>query len=320
MSAASTSPRLNMPSTQTNVGHALLVLNRRASLAKSDDGSIAKAAAQLGIETLDDNDISSHGLADSLRKRIARGADRILIAGGDGSVHRVVNSLAPDLPDVPFTVIPMGTGNDLARSLDAPLDPQLALRQALSWPAKKVDLANVQLEDDDPILLVNAATGGFGAEVTSQTDPETKERWGAAAYWLSAVTHYLNLNEYHLQLECDECRIDERVYGVALGNGRFAGGGFVIAPDSYLNDGSLHIAVMPVLPTLDFVATSLELSVGGQLNSEQLITFTTKSVRLRSDPPMPFSIDGEVKELANVRFESRPQQIRFCHGPRAALL
>lgn len=299
---------------------AIVIMNRDAGALSEAASELEQAARALGLPILARDCLEGvpAGTCERRLRELTNGdVKRVIVAGGDGSIHRLVHQLAPDFP-CELAIVPLGTGNDLARSLDLPLDPLKALQSATELPAKPIDLVRVDANSTSQ-WLCNTATGGFGAEVTGQTDPESKQRWGAAAYWLAALTHYLNLTEYRVTLRGDSQEYTETVYGVAIGNGCYAGGGFAVAPHALLDDGLVQVVMMPVLPTLDLVATSVEMSFAGELESDHLIQFSTQTLELRSEPPMPFSIDGELCTLSTASFAVEPRRVRISCGPQAAV-
>jgi diacylglycerol kinase (ATP) len=119
--------------------------------------------------------------AEIARRAAEEGVERLVIAGGDGTIHEVIQGLAPDFPEIELAVIPLGTGNDLARSLGLPLqDVPTSAEVAYSGRCAAVDV--VEVRNEQVHYFVNAASGGFGGAVTVEVSPQSKVLWGAFSY------------------------------------------------------------------------------------------------------------------------------------------
>lgn len=255
---------------------------------------------------------------DFARLAIGRGLDRVVVAGGDGTIHQVVQGLAPDFPAIDVCLVPMGTGNDLARSLGLNLhDLGLAAEYAFRCETAAVDV--VQVEMDRSHYFVNAASGGFGSSVTFDVTTDAKRTWGAFAYWFAALGKFSQLPEYRVSLHADDKDYEGSVVGVAVNNGRFVGGGFPIASKALLDDGQVSVTVVPSSTPLELMGLAVDMALGRPQNSQHLLAFRTTSLRLTSDPIMPFSLDGELERNSTQSFQLLPQRLRLGYGPTAAL-
>jgi YegS/Rv2252/BmrU family lipid kinase len=256
---------------------------------------------------------------DQALSAMRQGARRVIVAGGDGTVSRVVDGLADDFARAELGIVPLGTGNDLARSLGIPLDdPESALTLALEGEATRIDV--VRYYDGHASHFINAVTAGLGGRVAADITPENKARWGAFAYWITAGTELTDLPEYDVRLDIDQDTVALRVLGLAIANGRFVGGGFPIARDASLNDGLLDVTVIPVLPTLELLAAGLQYVAGLDPGADRIRTFKARSLSVASTPPMLFSIDGEPRREIEAAFDVMPRALQVVAGPRPGAL
>jgi diacylglycerol kinase (ATP) len=183
---------------------------------------------------------------DDLREALAGAPDRVVVLGGDGSVHQAVQALH-DLGLATATevaVVPLGTGNDLARGVGIPLDTTSAARLAVQGRARPVAL----LEDEDSQVVVNAVHVGVGASAarTAEDAAVGKSALGAAAYSVAAVVAGLRARGWHLRVEVDgEVVHDgaEAVLMVTVGIGRTVGGGAPVAPEADPFAGIAQVSV-----------------------------------------------------------------------------
>lgn len=251
-----------------------------------------------------------------VRSAIEQGAERIIVAGGDGTVSRAVDAVARDFAQAELAILPLGTGNDLARSIGVPLDNlEAALSLAFSGDAVLIDV--VRVFDGKTTFLINAASAGFGGQVAAGIKFEDKARWGAFAYWMTAVTELVNLPQFDVHLELDGRAVDSRVYGLTIANGRYLGGGFPIARQAFVNDGLLDVTVIPVLPALDLLAAGLNYMVGSSSGGDRLLNYRARRVHVTSTPEMLFSIDGDPVREVDATFEVLPRTVRVVTGPHA---
>jgi YegS/Rv2252/BmrU family lipid kinase len=256
---------------------------------------------------------------DRLTRAIAAGKpNRIIVAGGDGTVSGVVNALAPDFGDIELAIVPLGTGNDLARSLGAPLDDvPAALELAASGKAVAIDV--IRISNGSVSWAVNAISAGFGADVTAELTRNDKRAWGAFAYWLTALTRVIDLREHRVTLDLDGRRVEHNILGLAISNGRYVGGGFAIAPDAALDDGLLDVTVIPANPLLELLAAGLDLVLGRNTLAEGIATHRARRVHISFPEEMRFSIDGNLQDGTESTFEAVPQALRMVAGEEPAL-
>ncbi len=252
---------------------------------------------------------------DAVRKAVESGHTRVIVGGGDGSISRIVNVLAEIDTPVELGIIPLGTANDLARSLDLPRsDPAAAFELALRGSARPVDV--VRITGGVRAASINVCVSGFGGEIGALLEEERKERWGGLAYWLAAAGHLADPASYEVRVAVDGEVIETRAFGVSVANGRYVGGGFPIAPDALLDDGLVEVAVIPEQPLLKALAAGLDLVTNRHHDSELLYALRGRRVEVSAAPPMPFSLDGESAGEIDAVFEVLPGRLRVVAGPK----
>lgn len=197
-----------------------------------------------------DVDVVTTGTIEELTEAITgRDGREIVVAGGDGSLNAFVTGLcrAGDLGEDPPTVglLPMGTGNDFARTVELPTDPAQAARIVIDSPARPVDV----LIDDEDRLVANAVHIGVGEEAGRIAAP-WKERLGPIGYVIGGIAAGLAAGfgqvGRHLKVVADgEVVVDgtHRILQVAVTIGQSVGGGTRIAPDALPGDGRAEVVV-----------------------------------------------------------------------------
>lgn len=238
---------------------------------------------------------------------------RLCVCGGDGTVSRVVEALcrAELNRAIELAVVPLGTGNDFARSIGVNAGSfEQAIHVATHGESRWVDAVRVTDAQGKERIIINAATAGFGGIVTDEVEDADKQRWGALAYWIAAFSRLTSLPEYRVTIEQSGQRQTIDVFGVAVTSGRYVGGGFPVSPEAWINDGLLDVTVVPAMPLGDAFAAGMEFTFGYDSGSERVQTYQVTSVRVEADPPMPYSLDGESEENLATTFEVIPRAVR----------
>jgi len=217
-------------------------------LASAKAGSAQQEALDTVRETLADAgavevaETSDHAELDAALER--RGRRQLVLAGGDGSLHLLVQRLRKrgELADVSVGLVPLGTGNDFARHLNLSLDPGEAARTVLTGQPRRLDLLR---SDGGGGVVVNAVHLGKGAEAAERAG-SLKSRLGKLAYPLGAVASVFGTAGWRLHVNVDDEVLadgERRLVMVAIGNGSSIGGGTQIFPDADSTDGALDVLV-----------------------------------------------------------------------------
>ena len=218
----------------------LVIRNAEAGTADEErlDAALAVLRERASVEVAS---TSRPGELDGVLHRA--GSRRIVVAGGDGSLHAVIAALhrRHDLERAVLGLIPLGTGNDFARGTGIPLDPEEAARVVVHGRPTAMDL----VVDEVGAVVVNSVHVGAGAEA-SRRGAELKKRFGRIGYPIGAALTALDPPSVRLRVEVDGevvCDVDEPVLMVAVGNGPSVGGGTDLVPRAEPNDGRLDVLV-----------------------------------------------------------------------------
>jgi diacylglycerol kinase (ATP) len=234
----------------------------------------------------------------------------LILGGGDGSVSSVVDFLAHH--HIVLGLLPLGTANDFARTLGIPADVEKACETIAGGKIVDVDLG---LAGDN--YYVNVASAGLGVGVTQALSPRLKRRIGALAYPTAAIRAFLGHEPFSARLtfpDGDHEPVEyERLLQVAVGNGRFYGGGMVVAPQSGIDDRSLDVYAIEMGRHRDLFGVARYLKSGDFIRSESVGHFRTERVRLETEPELPVNIDGEVVTRT-------PQDFSMAHNALRVLV
>lgn len=239
---------------------ALVITN--ADAGGNDDAATRRAVTILRAGGVDVELAATEGVDDldaALRGRAGRD---VVVVGGDGSLHAAVSCLhrQRDLEGTAIGLIPLGTGNDLARGAGIPLDVEEAARAVLAGRPTAHDL----LVDDDGGIVVNAVHVGVGAEAGRSADA-WKPRLGRLGYVVGAIAAGLTADGLRLRVTADDVVLADgrhRLLQVAVGNGPFVGGGTELAPGADPRDGSATVMVSFAVGRLERLAYAARLRSG----------------------------------------------------------
>ena len=201
------------------------------------------------------------------REALEKGADIVIAAGGDGTVRAVAEALVGT--GVPMGLLPLGTGNLLARNLDLPLaDQQAALQAALTGVDRTIDVGWLRVlrhgatgdgtpaddgragadehgtpRTDDHLFLVIAGLG-FDAAMVADTDEQLKAKVGWIAYFVAGIKHlHGRRTRVHVRID-DEIGTTTRLRSLLIGNCGRLPGGLTLLPDAVVDDGWLDLAAI----------------------------------------------------------------------------
>lgn len=256
------------------------------------------------------------------REAAASGCQRIVIAGGDGTLNEVVNGVLahPDRPLPEIGILPMGTGNDFARCLSIPLDDlSAALEIALNGDTRAIDLCTMERAGDngtraEPLrYFINMAYSDFGG-IAGTAETASKKRWGALTYWANAVSKALDQPEHTLSIEIDGRDLCIPAHGFIIANGRYVGGGVPASPHALLDDGLFDLTVVPLQDMSETLLAGVDIVRGQGKESERVITARARHIRISARPAMNISMDGEACGDGGATFRIGGQRLRVAVG------
>lgn len=294
--------------------HLRLILNGK-SADRNDVRAAIDAVRSMGHDvsvrvTYEAGDVTRLA-ADALRDHADEPIDTLVSGGGDGTLHEVVDAVLHQVPDgerppFSFAVLPLGTANDFARHIQLdPTDITGCLRFAARASAKPTDVGEV-----NGCIFVNMATGGFGTQVTSQTDPNLKRVLGGAAYLFTGLNRFADLAACEARVEAEDFTWEGAFLALAIGNGRRAGGGIRLCPRAKLDDGLLDLTIVPFPETgkvIDLFSALLESGVEDMNGA--LVQRRARNITIETSDPVQFNLDGEPMTGTSWKIGLRHHQI-----------
>lgn len=256
-------------------------------------------------------DTRGPGEARTLAASAALTCDALVAAGGDGTLNEVVTgvSAAGALPACVVGLLPIGTGNDFARSLGLASAAD-AVEAIVEGTTRAIDLAML---GDRPFL--NASAGGFTAETSAHVSPALKQAVGRMAYLIGGARAFLEHEAVRARVEADGRVIEDDLRLFAVCNGAWIGGGHQLAPTARPDDGWLEVCLVRARSTLDFLALLPRLSIGTHVDDEDVAYFRVRALTCAFSRPIKVNTDGEVLDASRCAYTLRPRAVQFFAPP-----
>lgn len=285
----------------------------------SGGGAYDPDAVRRELEGFDLDWVQTEGPEDAIEAAREWREGLLLVAGGDGTVNDVVNGLGrAGFPEgVTLGLLPAGTGNDFAATVRVPEDPDEAEDVIRQNRVRELDVARVRSAGVREQFFINVATGGLGAEISGANEGELKQRWGKLSYLRASLEVARDFDVREVELRLDGEVHEVRAVNMAVGNGRYAGGGWLAAPRANPEDGLLDVVVIEDvgLPEVLSLAPAA-LAKSDYLDKSGVLFARAQEVRVETRPPgLVFTADGEVIGDEPVEFRVVPRALKVIVGP-----
>ncbi len=248
------------------------------------------------------------------REAITAGYECIIAAGGDGTINEVLNGMSDDWGRATLGVLPLGTGNDFARTIAIPTDVEQAIDILKRGTVCTSDVVCVQ--SDETRYFLNVSAGGFSGILNEHLTDELKATWGPLAYIRSALAALPDLTDYHMTIQFDDADPQDLLaYNIVIANARSVAGGIPVVPRAMIDDGLLDVMIVPAtsLPRLAILVP--QILTGNHLDQPELVYRRARRVHVESQPGMWFNTDGELVGNQPATFTVLPQVVRLIVGP-----
>jgi diacylglycerol kinase (ATP) len=228
---------------------------------------------------------SAADLAEQARRAAADGIERLIVAGGDGTMHHVAQGLAGT--DCALGVVPLGSGNDLAGTLGIPLKLEPAVERALTGPVRRMDLARV-----GETWCIGYAGVGFDSEVTRFAN-EVKILRGPLIYLYSVIHTLATFKPPVMRIAHDQGIFEGKAMFVVAANLPRFGGGMKIAPDARIDDGLLDLVIVREVSRATLLNVFPKVYTGRHVTHPAVTLVRTARVAITLDREMTLYGGGE---------------------------
>jgi len=244
---------------------------------------------------------SKPGEARSLaRQAVAKGFQRVIVAGGDGTINEVVNGIAGS--SVTLGILPMGTMNVFAAELGLPKGIKECWEVIQAGATRIIDLPEAANH-----AFVQMAGVGFDAQALKETSRDAKRNLGPLSYVISAAQVAARKPP---QLIVEAEGVSREGSFVLIGNGRYYGGPFPVFRNAKIDDGLLDVIVLKNVGHIDLIRYLQGVLFGTHLGMNDVDYFQTASLTVTSEQEVPVEVDGEVIGNVPVTFQCARQRLR----------
>ena len=249
------------------------------------------------------------------REALRAGAERVVALGGDGTVNEVVNGFfdeagAPIAPEATFALLPFGTGGDFRRTIGMPTELAAAARAIAEGPRRRVDVGRLTFTTPSGErahrMFANIASFGVSGVVDRLVN-EGSKRLGRVAFMLATARATWSYRNQRVQLTFDgKDRVEATINTVAVANGRYFGGGMMVAPKAELDDGWFDVVALGDFGFGDLLKSGRRIYQGTHLSMDKVTSRRARVVEAEPVEPgavVELDVDGECPGRLPARFE-----------------
>lgn len=286
---------------------ALLIVNAKARQGRcSVDALVAELEAG-GLNVTRAECRRREDLSDIIRAHAGR-VDRVVIGGGDGTMNAAAAGLAET--GMALAILPLGTANDLARTLGIPLDIKAAAQLAATGEIRRIDLGEV-----NGVPFFNVASLGLSVELARALTRDIKRRWGIVGYAIAAIRALWRMKPFRAEIRIDGVVHRVKSVQIAVGNGRHYGGGMTVEENAALDDGRLDLYSIDVKGWWELPLLFPALRRGRQGAWKNVHTWIGQEAEIITRHPHRINTDGEITTRTPARFRVHPGAVRVVCPP-----
>lgn len=246
--------------------------------------------------------------------------DVIMAAGGDGTIHQVVNGIlegrekAGNLPAL--GIIPIGSGNDFARALkiEANVDQIVKL---LKQQPRAIDVGKINYRSDSDggnertRYFINEVDIGMGPEVVKKVMSGGRRWFGASiSYYMAILSTFMTYKPLHAKIQTSNWSWEGKIRTLAIANGNYYGHGLCISPDSKPDDGRFGTFICSGVSVFDFIRFSETLKKGKHVRIPEVMYNEADAIELTSSQTTPVEADGEILGYLPASVEMLPLRLK----------
>ena len=287
-------------------GAAAVLVNGASRRGRAAYPAVLAGLASAGVEVRRAELVDPADLASAVARAVDEGCTLLVVGGGDGSVGAAAGLLAavPSERRPVLGVLPLGTANDFARTLDLPAGVLPAVGVLSTGKVVDIDLGQA-----NGLPFLNVASLGLSVWATHALRPALKRRLGPLAYPLAALVAYRRHIPFRARLEFPEGDHEPLelpdLLQVGVGNGRHYGGGNTVAPDAGIDDSTVDVYAIAAGRLRDHLSLTRLLRDGSVVEHHRVQHLVTRSMVLSTDAPLEVNLDGEIATSTPVRFTVR---------------
>jgi YegS/Rv2252/BmrU family lipid kinase len=280
---------------------ALVVVNQQARQGHERQDAIKKHLRELGVDVLEAARRESETLA-QLVLRHRQHVDLVILGGGDGTLNAAVEGLVK--AQLPLGILPLGTANDLARTLKLPMELREACGVIAAGHTQRIDLGQVNGKH-----FFNVASLGLSVAITRRLTKEHKKAWGVLAYLRTAMQMSYRARPFRAEIRAEGEVYHVKSIQIAVGNGRHYGGGMTISENATIDDHHLDLYSLEIDHWWQIIWLLPRLRSGTLSGSKFARTIRSTSFEIVTKRKRRINTDGEITGVTPATFQVVPQAL-----------
>lgn len=261
-------------------------------------------------------------VAEHLDKAYDAGLTRVVSVGGDGTSYAIVNAMMklqaqrPTMQPMTFGQLPIGTGQDFARTLRIPNKPEEAIQWLARVPAQPIDLGTVRYGDDESYFL-NIASAGVSGKVDEFVHGKKRYPW---SFWLASLRAFLTYRPSVVRVSLDgSLWYEGRMWLLTVANGAVFGRGMAIAPNAQVNDGLFDVVLVKDGSRLTMIGAFNSVYAAKHLSRKEVEVKRARHVLVEpiEEPSILLDLDGEPRQSspqAEISFDLQASALKMLYG------
>ncbi|MEH2079538.1 MAG: lipid kinase [Nostoc sp.] len=291
---------------------ALLLVNRHARQGQKGLSEAIEYLKTLGFYLIEESTEDPKHLAEVIL-RYKHQVDLVIIGGGDGTLNAAVDALIET--QLPLGILPLGTANDLARTLEIPNSLNEACKIIADGYLHRIDLGCVNDKH-----FFNVASMGLSVKITERLTKEVKRRWGVFAYAATALQVILEARPFTAEIAINGELIRVKTVQIAVGNGRYYGGGMAVADDATIDDQRLDLYSLEIEHWWQVILLLPAMRRGRHIHWQSVRSHQGQAIEVHTRKPRPINTDGEITTYTPAHFRVIPKAIAvFVPPPKQEL-
>lgn len=279
----------------------LLLVNRHSRRGHETLSQVVTQLQGLGFELFEESTEKPQELPNIIRSYRDR-VDLVIIGGGDGTLNAAIEGLVDT--QLPLGILPLGTANDLARTLQIPQSIPQACQVIATGHSQRIDLGKVNHKH-----FFNVASLGLSVQITRQLDKKAKRTWGVLAYAATAIQVVWKTRPFRAEIRIGEDSIRVKTVQIAVGNGRYYGGGMTVADDAAINDQRLDLYSLEYQHWWQILLLVPAMWRGTHANWSGVRSLQGKEFDIYTRKAHPINADGEIVTYTPAKFRLIPKAV-----------
>ncbi|RCJ32033.1 lipid kinase [Nostoc minutum NIES-26] len=286
---------------------ALLLVNRHARQGQQSLLEAIHCLEQLGFDLIEESTEHPKHLSEVILRH-QHEIDLVIVGGGDGTLNAAVDALVET--QLPLGILPLGTANDLARTLGIPKSLNEACKVIAYGELRRIDLGLVNDK-----YFFNVASLGLSVKITQRLTKEVKRRWGIFAYAATALQVIWESRPFSAEIRINGKSYRVKTVQIAVGNGRYYGGGMAVAPDATIDDQRLDLYSLEIEKWWQIIPLLPAMRQGRHIEWRSVRALQGQEIEVSTRKPRPINTDGEITTYTPAHFRVIPKAVTVLMPP-----